>query len=71
MKDEFIALSWLGVVMIYAAGFMLADGIQALREGHDAAGQIFLSIMFAIVARSDALTPFHGGTFRLRFFYLA
>ena len=66
-KSEFIALSWLGVASIFASGFMLADAINALRTGENAASAFFLMIVFALIARSDAGVGMEGGQYTRRY----
>ncbi len=66
-KDEFIAISWLGLVAIFASGFMLAEAIEGWRHSEPVAAEIFLGIMFAFIARSDTKVRMNCGTYRRRF----
>jgi hypothetical protein len=62
-RNEFLVIGWIGLLGIFAAGFMLADGINTLREGKDVVAHVFLGTMFLLIARSDARASFAGGRY--------
>lgn len=66
-KDEFIALSWIGAVAIFAAGFLLAEAIESLRAHESAAAEFFVAIMFALIARGEACGCISSGSYCRRF----
>lgn len=62
-KSEFFALTWVGVVALFAAGFMLAQGIESWRHNEQSGGEFFLAIMFALFSRADAKSIMVSGTY--------
>lgn len=65
-KSEFIAISWLGFVAIFACGFMLASAIEGWRHSEPISAEVFMAVMFALIARSDMKTKMNSGTYRRR-----
>ena len=66
-KNEFISVSWLGIVAIFACGFMLAEAVEGWRHSEPIAAEVFLGIMFACIAKSDTKVRMNNGTYRRRF----
>lgn len=63
MNDEFVALSWLSILAVFAAGFMLEASIEDFIHGQSVAGNIFVTAMFLLIAKSGAQVKFRPGTY--------
>ncbi len=60
-RDEFVAIGWAGLLALFASGFMMAESLEAIAESGRPAGPILLTLIFALLARSDAKQFFGSG----------
>ncbi len=66
MNEDFIPVSPFALVGIFAGGFMMAEAIEDFRHGLPIAGEIFVGIMFLLIAKEGIKRRLSSGTYRIR-----